>query len=177
MIWFRQVDPRHPFAWESPRQIAGRWHAVGDGPVQYLSDTPDGAWAEFLRHEGIDDPERLPVIRRRMWAVEVPEASETVARPRLFRRTLRGGLNTYEACQDEARRLRGRGATALEAPSAGLVPGGARGQLVRGRNFVEAPARDGRTLALFGVRRALRGWACGDAASPTARVLALVNHF
>jgi RES domain len=177
VIWFRQVDARHPFAWESLHQEAGRWHAAGEGPVQYLSDTPDGAWAEFLRHEGIDDPNRLSVIRRRLWAVEVPDASERVAHPRLFRRMLRGGLDTYEACQDEARRLRGRGATALEAPSAGLVAGGARGQLVRGRRLIDGPALDGRTLALFGVRRALRGWACADAASPSARVLALVNHF
>jgi RES domain-containing protein len=176
VIWFRQVDARHPFGWESPRRRPGRWHAAGEGPVQYLSDTPDGAWAEFLRHEGIDDPSRLWVIRRRLWAVEVPEGSENVARPRLFQRTLRGGLETYAACQEEARRIRRRGATAIEAPSAGLRPGGARGQLVRGRHLVEAPPRDGRTLALFGVRRELRGWACMDEGRPTGRVLELVNQ-
>lgn len=176
MIWFRQVDPRRPFLWESPRQVAGRWHAADEGPVQYLSDTPDGAWAEFLRHEGIDDPTTLSVIRRRLWAVEVPENSEQIGRPRLFARTVRGGLETYPACQEEARRLRRGGATAVEAPTAGLVPGGARGQTVRGRHLVEAPARDGRTLALFGVRRELRGWTCADEAGPSERVLALVNH-
>jgi hypothetical protein len=144
--------------------------------VQYLSDTPDGAWAEFLRHEGITDPTRLSVVRRRLWAVEVPQDSERVGRPRLFTRIVRGGLETYGACQEEARRLRKRGATAVEAPTAGLVTGSARGQFVRGRHLVEAPARDGRTLALFGVRRELRGWACADEGSPTARVLGLVNH-
>jgi RES domain len=177
VIWFRQVDPRYPFGWESPRQRPGRWHGAGEGPVQYLSDTPDGAWGEFLRHEGIDDPSRLWMVRRRLWAVDVPDGSEQVARPRLFERTLRGGLETYAACQVEARRLRRRGATAIEAPSAGLVRGGARGQLARPRRMIEASPRDGRTLALLGVRRELRGWACMDEGRPTQRVLALVNHF
>lgn len=145
--------------------------------MQYLSDSPDGAWAEFLRHEGIDDPADLALVRRRLWAVDVGDVSERVARPRLFLRTLRGGRDTYEACQEEARRLRRRGATAVEAPSAALVSGGARGQLVRGRKLIEAPARDGKTLALFGVRGDLRGWACHDDGHPTERLLRLVNHF
>lgn len=174
MIWFRHTDPRFPFFWEGAGQPPARWHGQGDGPVQYLSDTPDGAWAEFLRHERITDETDLADTERRVWAIEVPDGSERVSSPRLFRRTLRGGTETYRVCQEEAHRLRARGATALEAPAAALVPGGARGQLVR-RELVEAPARDGRTLALFGPRPDLRGWACSDLGRPTARVLALVN--
>jgi hypothetical protein len=41
--------------WEAASQPAARWHADGEGPAQYLADTPVGAWAEFLRHEGITD--------------------------------------------------------------------------------------------------------------------------
>jgi hypothetical protein len=149
---------------------------VGEGPVQYLSDTPDGAWAEFLRHEHITEPDELVAIERRLWALEVTFDAERVARPRLFRRILRGGLESYDACRREGRRLRSRGATAVEAPSAGLVVSGARGQLAQGRDLVEAPARDGRTLALFGPRPDLRGWACLDRGQPAARVLGLVNH-
>jgi hypothetical protein len=176
VIWFRHADARLPFSWEGEGQPAGRWHGPGEGPVQYLSDTPDGAWAEFLRHERIADAARLANANRRIWAVEVPDGSERISRPRLFRGMLRGGLETYPACQAEAGRLRAQGATALEAPTAALVVGGARGQLVR-RELVEAPARDGRTLALFGPRPDVRGWACADAGRPTTRVLALVNHF
>ena len=176
MIWFRQVEPRYPFFWETSWQRPGRWHGPGEGPVQYLSDTPDGAWAEFLRHEGITEEPDLATVERRMWAIEVPELSEQISRPRLFQRMLRGGLETYSACQAEARRLRLRGATALAAPSAGLVLGGARGQLVRGKDLIEASARDGRTLALLGPRPELRGWACMDAGRPAARVLGLVNQ-
>ena len=60
MIGFRQVDARYPFLWEDSRQPEGRWHAAGDGPAHYIADTPDGAWAEFLRHEEITDPDDLP---------------------------------------------------------------------------------------------------------------------
>ena len=70
---FRHADHRYPFLWESAAQPAGRWHADGDGPCQYLADTPDGAWAEFLRHEEITDPDDLPGITRSLWAVEVPD--------------------------------------------------------------------------------------------------------
>jgi hypothetical protein len=142
-----------------------------------LSDTPDGAWAEFLRHEEITDEEDLAGIERSLWAVEVDPDEERIAEPRLFRRVLLGGMDTYDACRREARRLRTRGATAIVAPAAGLQPGRAGGQLVRALDLVDAPPRDGRTLALYGPRPALRGWVCVEAGRPSARVLALVNHF
>ena len=55
MILFRHCDRRFPFQWDAASQPAARWHADGEGPAQYLADTPVGAWAEFLRHEGITD--------------------------------------------------------------------------------------------------------------------------
>ncbi len=166
-----------PFLWEEAEQPPARWHGEGEGPVQYLSDTPDGAWAEFVRHEEITDEGDLAGIDRALWAVEVTDEAERVARPRLFRQTLRGGPESYEQCRGEARRLLVRGATAIEAPAAALVTGAARGQLVRGDDLIEAPARDGRTLALFGIRPELRGWLSADGARPQGRLLALVNHF
>ena len=53
MILYRHADPRFPFLWESSEQPPARWHDSNEGPVHYFADTPDGAWAEFLRHEGI----------------------------------------------------------------------------------------------------------------------------
>lgn len=72
MIAFRHVDPRFPFLWEDPRQPAARWHDTGEGTVQDLADTPDGTWAELLRHEEITTPEDVATIRRALWAIEVP---------------------------------------------------------------------------------------------------------
>jgi hypothetical protein len=65
-VGFRHGDPRFPFFWESDRQPEGRWHGSGEGPVQYLADTPDGAWAEFLRHEEITEVADLAGVRRRL---------------------------------------------------------------------------------------------------------------
>ena len=55
MIVYRHADARFPFLWESADQPPARWHGSGEGPVQYFADTPDGAWAEFVRHEGITE--------------------------------------------------------------------------------------------------------------------------
>ena len=59
-----QCDSRFPFLWEGAGQPPARWHGDGEGPVHYLTDTPDGAWAEFLRHEEIRDPQDLETVTR-----------------------------------------------------------------------------------------------------------------
>ena len=65
MIVFRQADPRYPFLWSDVSQPAARWHAVGEGPAHYFADTPDGAWAELLRHEeSPTQPTRQPFSGR-----------------------------------------------------------------------------------------------------------------
>ena len=53
MILFRHADPRFPFLWETADQPGARWHGDREGPAHYFADTPDGAWAEFLRLEEI----------------------------------------------------------------------------------------------------------------------------
>ena len=53
MIAFRHADPRFPFLREDSSQHVGRWNGTGE-LTHYFCDTPDGAWAEFLRHEEID---------------------------------------------------------------------------------------------------------------------------
>jgi hypothetical protein len=173
VIWFRNADRRWPFLWEDATQPEARWHDTGEGPAQYLADTPDGAWAEFLRHEEISDPADLEGIQRNLWAVEVPDGEARV-RLRLAGGVMRGGLSTYPTCQAEARRLRGAGATALDAPSAALLDGGARGEFVRG-GLVEATDRDAQVLVLFGARESLRGWLCASDGRPRERLLALVR--
>src|SRR5215471_7352275 len=113
MIVFRQVDARYPFLWEDARQPAARWHADGDGPAHYFADTPDGAWAEFLRHEEITDLRDLATIRRQMWAVDIGDTPTTPIE--LPEATLTGGRETYVACQHAAAALRARGVTRIAA--------------------------------------------------------------
>jgi RES domain len=174
MIVFRQTDARYPFLWEAASQPAGRWHAAGEGPAHYFADTPDGAWAEFLRHEDITDPEDVRTIRRQMWAVDIGDAAaEAVTTPASI---VSGGLDTYARCQLDSHALRARGAQRLVAPSAALVEGGARGLCVDGGIKNSSP-RDGKVLVLFGSPERLVGWIAAEAAHPSVDLLARVNHY
>jgi hypothetical protein len=161
MIAYRHAPPGSPFLWESSAQPAGRWHAAGEGPVQYFATSPDAAWAEFVRHEEITHAADLLDVRRALWAVDVPEDPATLSRPSLEDRLLRGGRATYAACQREARRLRQGGATALVAPSAAWEPGPS-GNRVEG-GLVDGPTRQDQVIVAFGRRSDLVGWlACAE---------------
>ena len=174
MIAFRHTDPRYPFLWENRKQTAGRWHAMGDGPAHYFSDTPDGAWAEFLRHEEITEPEDLNGIRRALWAIDLGD--EPTTRPALPLEVSTGAPGTYRDCQSEARRLRALGVTAMTAPAAALLPGAARGWQVDG-GLRPGPARDGWVYVLYGSRPDLVGWAATVAGRPGSELLSRVRHF
>lgn len=175
MILFRHCDQRFPFLWETADQAAARWHGDGEGPVQYFSDTPSGAWAEFLRHEGISDERDLEGVQRALWAVDVPLQGKRIAEPALRSSVLLGGLLSYERCRIEARRLRAEGVQAIKAPSAALKSGGAGGWKVDGGER-EADPRDGTTYALFGQQPTCTGWPVVDAGAPPVRVLSRVRH-
>jgi hypothetical protein len=175
VILFRHADPRFPFLWDTADQPAARWHAAGAGPVQYLADTPDGAWAEFLRHEEIRERDDLATIRRALWAVEVDDVPNVS--PELPSETLTGGRATYGACREEARRLREEvGVPGFWAPSAALVAGAASGYTVDG-GMNPGPARDGRVVVLFGRRPDIVGWAATIDGRPGADLLTKVRHF
>ena len=139
---YRHADGRYPFLWEGQSQPPARWHGTGQGPCQYFADTPDGAWAEFLRHEEITDPDDLIGVARSMWAVQIPDDiidhSHQINEPDAY-----GDETPYSVCQERARAARDSGATALAVPSAALLPGAARGQATDGAVLHEGPERDG----------------------------------
>jgi hypothetical protein len=173
VILFRHVDARFPFLWESAEQPPGRWCGEGEGPVQALADTPDGAWAELIRHEEIREADDLTTVVRALWAVDVPDPPRSS--PRLRRATVTGGPHTYPACRAEARRLRRAGATGLVAPSAALVSGGGRGWRTDG-GLRPGLDRDGRVVVLFGRRPDLVGWRAA-LGRPAEELLQRVRHF
>ena len=173
MIAFRHTDPRFPFLREHPPQPAGRWNTP-DELTHYFCDTPDGAWAEFLRHEEIVDAEDIPTIRRALWAVEITD--ELATRPELPPGTLIGGPTTWDDCQREASLLRERGVLAIAAPSAALHSGGAHGWRVEGA-LKPGTARDGKVFALFGPQPNLVGWAATAIGHPKLELLSRVRHF
>ncbi|HET7461055.1 MAG TPA: RES domain-containing protein [Longimicrobium sp.] len=170
---FRHADSRFPPLWESAAQPAARWHAAHQGPVHYFADTPDGAWAEFIRHEEITDPADLATVERAVWAMEIPDAG--YADVQLARAVVTGGEDTYAACQGEADRLSAAGAKAIQAPSAALKRGGAAGWRVDS-GLQPGPARDGWVYVLLGPRPDLIGWRTA-VGRPSADLLPHVRHF
>ena len=171
-LGFRHCDPRYPFLWQTDDQPAARWHGTGDGPANCFADTPDGAWAEFLRHEGITDADDLAGVRRSLWVVELPEAD--YAEPALPEASLFGDASSYPDCQAEARRLRAAGAERLGVRGAALLPGGAGGWQGETFPMAHGVARDGLVWVLFGAISAT-GWLAVAAGSPPARVLPWVR--
>ncbi len=169
MTVFRHCDPRFPFLWEGPTQGAGRWNREGSAPVQYFADTPDGAWAEFLRHEEITTEEELVNIRRAIWVIQIPD-STVFASPSLPDAVAIGGLQSYRACQVEAERLRESGARGLRVRSAALLPGAAAGWRVSG-GLHSAARQDGIVFALFGPQPDLTGWSACENGYPRPDVL------
>ena len=91
---------RFAFLREHPPQSAGRWN-TRDELTHYFCDTPDGAWAEFLRHEEIVDAEDLPTIRRDLWAVDIGD--EPGAQPELPPQTERTRRLFQPPCASDRR--------------------------------------------------------------------------
>ncbi len=174
MIGFRHADPRYPFFWEDASQPGARWHGDGEGPVQYLSDTPDGAWAEFLRHEEIRDPEDLLTVCRSLWAVDL--GSEELAAVELPLETVTGETDSYAPCREEARRLRAAGVSGLRTRAAALLPGTAGGWRVD-TGLQPGAESDGGTIVLFGRRPQVTGWRAVFEGRPGETLLATVRHF
>ena len=173
MIVYCHSDPRFPFLWETPNQPSARWHVEGEGPAHYLADTPDGAWAEFLRHEGITDPTDLEGIQRALWAVELKRQPREM--PELPPGIVTGGMDSYPRCQQEARRMRGQGTKAIKAPSAALKSSGATGWVVDG-GLRDGPAKDGTVYVLYGPQPRMVGWMATDAGRPPSYLLHRVRN-
>lgn len=174
MIAYRHCDSRFPFIWESLDQPPARWHGGGEGPVHYFADTPAGAWAEFLRHEEITEPEDLAGVSRAIWAAEIGDLPGD--RPDLADDVLRGDQSSYPACRIEARRLRTNGSTGLTTRSAALEEGEAAGWVVND-GMHRAEPRDPSVVVLFGRRPDLQGWPIVLDGRPDASLLSHVRHF
>jgi hypothetical protein len=86
-----------------------------------------------------------------------------------------GDMSTYDECQREARRIRGRGAKGLVAPSPALDPASPSGFRTE-RGLRVAPKRGERVFVLFGLRPDLVGWAACREGRPRDDLLPRVRH-
>jgi hypothetical protein len=175
MIGFRQADPRYPFLWSDSSQPAARWHAAGTGPAHYVADTPDGAWAELLRHEEITHPDDAATLRRSMWAIDIGD--EPAQPARLPNSILTGGPDTYPACQSYAAKQRARGVNRFVAPSAALVADGATGRRIEAGLERPGGPRNGQVVVLFGPPDRVVGWQAVERGAPPPHILTRVRHF
>lgn len=70
---FRYCVDESPF-WVLPNGRAGRWNNAGEQPTQYWSATPDAAWAELIRREGLEAEADPDLVRMPIWACRAPVA-------------------------------------------------------------------------------------------------------
>ena len=174
MILFRHHDKDRTFFREDSLQRPARWHDATTAPAQYLSTTPDAAWAEFIRHEGITTAEECEAINRALWAVDVPD--EPWATPDLPESLLFGDEDAYPACRAEANRLLATGVRRIHAPSAAVLPRTPSGFRTDG-GLRPGPPLHEETVVLFGPRPDVTGWyACAEG-RPHTTLLGRVRHF
>jgi RES domain-containing protein len=124
LIAFRQTDYDVPF-WARNNSSEARWNTAGDPPTQYWSLHPDGAWAEYLRQEEVEDDAAAAEIRRAMWVCRVPlgtivdlRDAATCAVHAISPEALID--RDWSACQELATQLRDAGCAGVISPNAAI---------------------------------------------------------
>lgn len=122
--FFRYSSYDVPF-WARPNTTDERWHNVGDGPTQYLSATPDGAWAELIRNENLRSENELRLVEMPLWQARVEQGR--IADYRGFETAAKAGFDPemlihddHSMCRTEGRRLREAGFAGVLYPSSAL---------------------------------------------------------
>lgn len=108
-----------------PSAAPGRFHRpTDDEPTHYACLHPLGPWAEFMRANGIDTPERAALIAHRVWVLRAdlePLTRITFETAELFGITPAHLVSADQRhCRDLADRMRAEGARGLIVPSAAL---------------------------------------------------------
>lgn len=181
-LGFRVCDRRYSFLWQSAGQRAGRWNRDGDEPVHYLANTPTVAWAEWIRHQEIEDPADLKGVAASLWAVLIPDHwSEQDLQPvnlpmELVLGTTPEAAGARLALVDQ---LKAQGAQGLLAPSAALhhsdqvLPC----SRVRDRsNQADQLLMPAHILLLWCAAEQLPGWCCVSEGRPEPELLPLVRR-
>jgi hypothetical protein len=156
-IAYRWSDYDTP-VWARPNSAAQRWNRTREAPTQYLSLSPEGAWAELIRTEDLTSVAAVRLVRMPLWALRVRETR--VADYATFEKAEAAGFppdalveEDHERCRAEGTRLRERGFRGVLAPSAAL-PGAVNLTLFGARLAVEWGCED-RRLASFVAARQL----------------------
>jgi len=181
-LGFRVCDRRYPFLWQSSGQQVGRWNRAGDEPVHYLANTPTVAWAEWIRHQEIEDPADLEGVAAALWAVLIPDHwTDPDLQPvnlsiDLVLGTTPAAKVARLALVDQ---LKAQGAQGLLAPSAALHQSDAVLPCTRvrdGSEEADALPTPAQVILLWCAADQLPGWCCVPEGRPGPELLPLVRR-
>lgn len=150
-VAFRYADYDTPL-WSRPNTRDGRWHVARTEPTQYFSLSPDGSWADRIRHESLRTETEVAFIRMPLWVARINE--QKIADYRNFEKAEAAGFppdalidDDWERCQVEAERLRDLGFRGVLSPAAAL-PGETALTLFGGRYAVDWDEEPGLVSAI-----------------------------
>jgi hypothetical protein len=181
-LGFRVCDRRYPFLWQSPGQQAGRWNRAGDEPVHVLANTPTVAWAEWIRHQEIEDPVDLEGVAAALWAVLIPDywSDQDLQAVNLSTELVLGTTPEAEAARLAlVDQLKSQGAQGLLAPTAALHHSDAALPCTRvrdGSEEADALATPAQVILLWCAGDQLPGWCCVPEGRPGPELLPLVRR-
>jgi RES domain-containing protein len=151
-VVYRWSDYDTPL-WARPNTTAQRWNRTREGPTQYASLAPEGAWAELIRAEDLTTVAEIQVVHMPLWILRVRETR--VADYATLEQAEAAGFSPdalvdddHERCRAEGTRLREHGFRGVLAPSAAL-PGTVNLTLFGARLAVEWDCREERRLGSF----------------------------
>jgi len=179
-VGFRVCDRRYSFLWQCAGQQAGRWNRKGDEPAHYLANTPTLAWAEWIRHQEIEDPADLEGVAASLWAVLIPEhLTDQDLQPVTLSMVLVLGA-TQEAAGSRLAlvdQLKAQGAQGLLAPSAALHHSDQILPCSRVRDGINQPDQllmPAQVILLWCAAEQLPGWCCVAEGRPEPELLPFV---
>jgi len=181
-LGFRVCDRRHPFLWTKPGQSTGRWNRAGDQPVHYLASTPIVAWAEWIRHQEIHEPDDLAGVAAALWAVLIPESwgGEELQEVTLPLQAVLGTkADAQTARLNLVTQLKRQGAQGLLAPSAALHQSHNNlpcMQVIADGEQAATLAMPAHVILLWCQADQLPGWCCVPEGRPGPELLPLVRR-
>ncbi len=181
-LGFRVCDRHHPFLWTKPGQSTGRWNRAGDQPVHYLASTPIVAWAEWIRHQEIHEPDDLAGVAAALWAVLIPESwgGEELQEVTLPLQAVLGTkADAQTARLNMVTQLKRQGAQGLLAPSAALHQSHNNlpcMQVIADGEQAATLAMPAHVILLWCQADQLPGWCCVPEGRPGPELLPLVRR-
>ncbi|MEB3352611.1 MAG: RES domain-containing protein [Cyanobacteriota bacterium] len=181
-LGFRVCDRRYPFLWHRVGQPDGRWNRTGDQPVHYLASTPTVAWAEWIRHQEIQESADLAGVAAALWAVLIPADwghQDLQAVPMSLDQVLDPSAIGQVARLALVDQLKQQGAQGLLAPTAALQRSDAVSPCVRvieGQACPDLLPVPAHVILLWCNADRLPGWCCVQEGRPDADLLPLVRR-